>query len=121
MRAGGMPAKRGALASATMRARSASLRACAGLGRTGLGPTVRLHLAVLGAPALEGPQVDAGQAAGRSEPGTGGAGLADLGRQGLAVFRAGHASSPSRKTAPSFFESTSKAVVSANALSLPVQ
>ena len=36
----------------------------------------------------------------------------------LAVFQAGHTSSPSLKTAASFFERTSKAAVSARALSL---
>jgi hypothetical protein len=86
-------------------------------GPDGGGPTVSPDLAITSAPALEGPHVDAGQVAGRGQPGTGGAGLADLGSQGLAVFQAGHASSPSRKTASSFFPSTSKAAVSASALS----
>lgn len=39
-------------------------------------------------------------------------------QQGLAIFQAGHASSPSRKIAESFFDRTSKAAVSANALSV---
>src|SRR3954465_2615176 len=87
-------------------------------GPDSLGPTVGLHLAIRGAPALEAAQIDAGQAASRGQPGPGGASLADLGYEGHAVFPAGHSSSPSRKTAPSFFASTSKAAVSANALSL---
>src|SRR5450755_368251 len=62
--------------------------------------------------------VDAGQSTGRSKPGAFRAGLFDVAHQGLAVFQAGHASSPSWKTAESFFDSTSKAAVSANALSL---
>ena len=84
----------------------------------GLGPPVRPDLAILIAPALESTYVDAGQTAGRNEAGTSGTGLGDLGHKGLAVLQAGHSSSPSRKTAPSFFASTSKAAVSASALSL---
>ena len=67
-------AKRGSLATSTMRARSASLRACDGRGRAAVGPAVGLHLAIAGTPALEGAGVDAGQSTGRGQPGTGGAG-----------------------------------------------
>jgi hypothetical protein len=88
-----------------------------GRGPDSLGPAVGPDLTVLaGAPALEGPQVDAGQAAGGGQPRPGGTGHGNLGSQGLAVLPAGHSSSPSRKTAPSFFASTSKAAVSARAL-----
>src|SRR3954451_9300193 len=69
-------------------------------------------------PALEGPDINAGQGTNHAEPRAGGAGRGDRGGQGLAVFQAGHTSSPSRKTADSFFVSTSKAAVSASALSL---
>jgi site-specific DNA recombinase len=89
-----------------------------GPGPDGLRPAVSLDQAVAASPALEGPCIDAGERTGGGETRARGAGLADLGGQGLAAFRAGHASSPSRKTAPSFFASTSKAAVSASALSL---
>ena len=49
--------------------------------------------------------------------GAAGAGLLDGVQQGLAIFQAGHASSPWWKIAWSFFDSTSKAAVSASALS----
>jgi hypothetical protein len=45
-------------------------------------------------------------------------GLRDVADQDLAVLTAGHASSPSRKSAASFFDSTSKAAASASTLSL---
>src|SRR5882757_6609982 len=69
-------------------------------------------------PALDGARINSRQSAGGCLPGTAGASLADLTNQDLAIFRAGHASSPSWKIAESFFESTSKAAVSASALSL---
>ena len=62
--------------------------------------------------------LDAGQGTGRSQPRPFRAGLFDITHQDPAVFQAGHASSPWWKTAESFFDSTSKAAVSASALSL---
>src|SRR6476620_4782222 len=87
-------------------------------GPGGLGPAVSPDLAIVIAPTLKGAQVDAGQAAGRGQPGASGASLSDGGHQGLAVLPAGHSPAPSWKTACSFFLSTSKAAVSASALSL---
>src|SRR3954466_7443510 len=69
-------------------------------------------------PALEGARINSRQRAGGCLPGTAGASLGYLTNQDLAIFRAGHASSPSWKIAESFFDSTSKAAVSASALSL---
>src|SRR3954453_7320173 len=84
----------------------------------GVGPAISPGQAFAGLPALEGPDINVGHGTNHAEPRAGGAGRANRGRQGLAVFQAGHASSPSRKTAESFFANTSKAAVSASALSL---
>jgi hypothetical protein len=73
---------------------------------------------VTGLPTPQRAGVDAGQGAGRDEPGAVRTGLFNVTHQVLAVFQAGHASSPWWKTAESFFDSTSKAAVSASALSL---
>src|SRR5271166_1137235 len=73
---------------------------------------------VTGLPAPQRAGVDAAQGTGRGEPGSVRTGLFNVTHQGLAVFQAGHASSPSWKTADSFFASTSKAAISASALSL---
>src|SRR3954453_17943564 len=84
----------------------------------GVWPTVPLCQAVTGLPAPQRAGVDARQSTGRGEPGSVRTGLFNVTHQDLAVFQAGHASSPSWKTAESFFDSTSKAAVSASALSL---
>src|SRR5947209_12776107 len=84
----------------------------------GVWPAISPGQAFAGLPALEGPDINVGHGTNCAEPRAGGAGRANRGRQGLAVFQAGHASSPSRKTAESFFANTSKAAVSASALSL---
>src|ERR1019366_5206594 len=68
--------------------------------------------------ALNRARVEPGERARRRLPRATVPGLFDLPRQGLAIFQAGHASAPSWKIAESFFDSTSKAAVSANALSL---
>jgi hypothetical protein len=114
----GDSAKRGSFAISTMRLRSSSVRACDGADRIASGrwsPRVRPSFFR-----------QAGWCADQRPPkyrraplpGTVGAGLGDLVNQGLAIFQAGHASSPSWKIAWSFFDSTSKAAVSASALSL---
>src|SRR4051812_359517 len=87
-------------------------------GALSVRPTVPLYRTVTGLPAPQRAGVDAGQGTGRGEPGSVRAGLFDFTHQDLAVFQAGHASSPPWKTAESFFDSTSKAAVSASALSL---
>src|SRR5271165_2895285 len=84
----------------------------------GVRPPITLPQTVTGLPAPQRAGVDAGQDTGRGEPGSVRTGLFNVTHQGLAVFQAGHASSPSWKTAESFFASTSKAAVSASALSL---
>ena len=84
----------------------------------GIRPPIPLLQTVTGLPSPQGAGVDAGQGTRRGEPGSLRAGLFNVTHQDLAVFQAGHASSPSRKTAESFFDSTSKAAVSASALSL---
>jgi hypothetical protein len=53
---------------------------------------------------LEGARIDSRQNTGGCLPGTANAGLGDLLNQGLAIFQAGHASSPSWKIACSFFD-----------------
>src|SRR5271165_774692 len=84
----------------------------------GVWPPITLPQTVTGMPAPQRAGVDAGQGTGRGEPGSVRTGLFNVTHQGLAVFQAGHASSPSWKTADNFFASTSKAAVSARALSL---
>src|SRR5271166_3393655 len=81
-------------------------------------PAIPLYQTVTGLPAPQCAGVDAGQSTGRGEPGSVRAGVSNVTHQDLAVFQAGHASSPSWKTAESFFDRTSKAAVSASALSL---
>src|SRR4051794_6665150 len=87
-------------------------------GTLGTRAAVAAREAVARLPTLRRARVDAGQGTGRGEPGAADAGLLDGVQQDLAIFQAGHASSPLRKIAESFFESTSKAAVSAKALSL---
>ena len=65
-------------------------------------------------PALQGARIDPRQSAGGLRRAVG-AGFGDQISKGLAILRAGHASSPSWKIAANFFESTSKAAVSASA------
>src|SRR3954453_22869516 len=84
----------------------------------GVQPPIALPQTITGLPTPQRAGIDAGQRTGRGEPGAVGAGLFDVTHQDLAVFQAGHASSPSWKTAASFFDRTSKAAVSASALSL---
>ena len=79
---------------------------------------IAAHETVTGLPALERAHIDAGEFTGPLEPRTGGMGLLDVADHDLAIFQADHSSAPSPKTAESFFESTSKAAVSASALSL---
>ena len=80
-------------------------------------PTVTVRQAITGLPALQRPGIKASQSTGRGKPCTVGAGLRDISHQDLAVFQAGHTSSPSLKTAASFFE-RQVGTVSARALSL---
>ena len=72
-------------------------------GAVGVRPAVAAREAVACLPTLHRARVDAGQSAGRDEPGAAGAGLLDGVQQGPAIFQAGHASSPLRKIADSFF------------------
>ena len=87
-------------------------------GTIGVRSTIAAREAIVRLPTLRRARVDAGQGTSRGEPGAASAGVLDGVQQGVAIFQAGHASSPLRKIAESFFESTSKAAVSANALSL---
>jgi hypothetical protein len=84
----------------------------------GIRPPVAVCQTVVLSPALDGARIDTRQNTGGRLPGTVGTGLGDLVNQGRAIFQAGHASSSSWKIAASFFLSTSKAAVSASALSL---
>ena len=79
---------------------------------------IALDEAIGGLPALEGAQVDAGNLAGRLEPGAGSMCAVNVSGQGLAIFEADHSPSPLLKIAATFFDSTSSAAVSARALSL---
>src|SRR6202020_2648142 len=81
-------------------------------------PPIAPEQTVTGLPAPQGAGIDTRQGTGRGEPGSVRTGLFNVTHQDLAVFQAGHSSSPSWKTADSFFDNTSKAAVSANALSL---
>lgn len=81
-------------------------------------PAVVARRAVRGSPPLDGAGIDARQGAGWFQTGTRSLGFMDRLKQGQAIFQAGHASPPSWKIAESFFDSTSKAAVSAKALSL---
>src|SRR4051794_2502136 len=81
-------------------------------------PPIAACQTIVLSPALESAWIDPRQSAGGSLPRAAGAGLSNLVNQDLAIFQAGHASSPSWKIAWSFFDSTSKAAVSASALSL---
>src|SRR3954453_14716020 len=73
-------------------------------GALSVRPPVPQYRAVAGLPAPQRAGVDAGQGTGRGEPGSVRAGLFDFTHQDLAVFQAGHASSPPWKTAESFFD-----------------
>src|ERR1700692_3680429 len=75
----------------------------------GVRPPITLLQTVSGLPAPQRAGVDARQSAGRGKPGADGAGLFNVTQQDLAVFQAGHASSPSVDTRETFFDSTSKA------------
>src|ERR1700674_4499670 len=68
-------------------------------------PITRLQT-VTGLPAPQRAGVDAGQGTRRGEPGAVRAGLFNVTHQDLAVFQAGHASSPWWKTAESFLRNT---------------
>src|ERR1700733_12593468 len=81
-------------------------------------PAITARHVIIALPASQRADIDAGQSTGWGQPRAFPTGLRDVTDQDLAVFQAGHASSPSWKTAESFFDSTSKAAVSANALSL---
>src|SRR5690242_20515059 len=85
------------------------IRACSGLAQCvrwsrtiGIWPTVTVRQAITGLPALQRPGIKASQSTGRGKPCTVGAGLRDISHQDLAVFQAGHTSSPSLKTAAIF-------------------
>jgi hypothetical protein len=79
-----------------------SLAQGVGRHRTLSGRTpIRLRQAIAGLPSPQRAGVDAGQSASRSEPRSIRASLFDVAHQGLAVFQAGHASSPWWKTAES--------------------
>src|ERR1700722_8484514 len=81
-------------------------------------PAITARHVIIALPASQRADIDAGQSTGWGQPRAFPTGLRDVTDQDLAVFQAGHASSPSWKTAASFFDSTSKAAVSASALSL---
>jgi hypothetical protein len=90
-----------------------------GMGRhcpRGRGTTVT-HGQAGGLPPLKGAHDDADHLMGWTQPGTHSTGDGDVLDQGLAIFQSSHASSSRWKIASSFFESTSKAAASANALS----
>ena len=118
MRAGGTAAKRGSLATRSSSARSAGLRACAGCRSHGLRPAIARYQPFVGLPALQGAHVDAGDLAGQVQPGSGVVGRVNVLGQAAAIFEADHSSSPLRKIASTFFDSTSNAAVSASARSL---
>src|SRR5271166_4805642 len=67
----------------------------------GVRPPIALP-SVTGLPAPQRAGVDAGQGTGRGEPGSVRTGLFNVTHQGLAAFQAGHASSPSWKTADNY-------------------
>src|ERR1700733_14925741 len=81
-------------------------------------PAITARHVIIALPASQRADIDAGQSTGWGQPRAFPTGLRDVTDQDLAVCQAGHASSPSWKTAASFFDSTSKAAVSASALSL---
>src|SRR3954470_21690858 len=87
-------------------------------GTLGIRAAVAARVVVTRLPALRRARVNAGQGTSRGEPGAASAGVLDGVQQGVAIFQAGHAPSPWRKIADIFFDRTSKAAVSANALSL---
>jgi len=92
-----------------------------GMGRWrahGLRPEIAVDEAISRLPALEGAQIDAGNLAGRLEPGAGGVRHINVSGQGLAIFEADHSPSPLLKIAATFFDRTSSAAVSARARSL---
>lgn len=93
----------------------------AGCGTHRLRPAIACQSALwarLGLPALQRAHIDASDLAGRLQPRTVGVcGRYVLG-QGLAIFEADHSSSPLLKIAATFFDSTSRAAVSASARSL---
>jgi hypothetical protein len=84
----------------------------------GIRAVIAVRQTIASLPALQRASIDAGRSTGGTDPGTFTASLLDVTHQDLAVFQTGHASSSVRKTADSFFASTSKAAVSASALSL---
>src|SRR4051812_27423671 len=95
------------------------LAQCVRRDRTiGIWPPITDRQAITSLPALQRTGIESSQSTGWGKPCTVGAGSRDIAHQDLAVFQAGHTSSPSLKTAASFFDSTSKAAVSASALSL---
>jgi hypothetical protein len=115
MRAGGSSAKRGSLASARISARSVSVSACAGVGRSAKGrPSPRCRPS----PAFQRWQVRASMptishALASRAPAW--RAVSIWAHQGLAIFQADHTAAPPGKIAESFFESTSSAAVSARA------
>ena len=87
----------------------------------GIWPPIAPEQTVTGLPAPQGAGIDTRQGTGRGEPGSVRTGLFNVTHQDLAVFQAGHSSSPSWKTSPRIFDSTSKAAVSASALVLTMK
>src|SRR3954468_19601743 len=76
------------------------LAQCVRRDRTiGIWPPITARQAITGLPALQATRIDGSQSTGRGKPRTVGAGLRDITHQDLAVFQAGHTSSPSLKTA----------------------
>src|SRR3954462_13520025 len=95
------------------------LAQCVRRDRTiGIWPPITDRQAITSLPALQRTGIESSQSTGWGKPCTVGAGSRDIAHQDLAVFQAGDTSSPSLKTAARFFDSTSKAAVSASAFSL---
>ena len=69
----------------------------------------------MGLPTLQGAQIDAGDVTRRAQARTIGVGDANVEGHDLAIFEGDHSSSPLLKIASSFFDSTSRAAVSARA------
>src|ERR1700694_5747962 len=90
----------------------------AGRRAHGLRPAIARYEPFPGLPALQGALIDAGYLAGQAQPRAGHMRNVDVSGQRLAIFEADHSSSPWLKIAATFFDSTSRAAVSASARSL---
>ena len=85
------------------------------LGAHGLRPAIARCEPCMSLPTLQGAQINAGDLTCWTQPRTVGAGNLDVLGHGVAIFEGDHSSSPLWKIASSFFDSTSKAAVSARA------